>query len=69
VARAQEGQRNCIAFWAGCRAGELARTGSISADVAAKIIAEAAVRAGLDRAEAERTAWSGVSRGSGVHHV
>jgi hypothetical protein len=36
---------------------------------AAAVIAEAATRAGLSRAEAERTAWSGIRRTRGIAHA
>jgi hypothetical protein len=67
VATARDGERNRIAFWAACRAGEMARSGLIAFDTAAVVIAEAAVQAGLPRGEAERTARSGVRAGGGCH--
>ena len=66
VAGAPEGQRNNLAFWAACRAGEMARSGLIGLETAAAVIAAAAVRAGLSQREAERTARSGVLAGGGV---
>jgi hypothetical protein len=60
VARSDEGERNDMTYWAACRAGEMVASGLLAADDAAAIIAEAATRAGLSRAEAERTAWSGI---------
>lgn len=60
VAGAGEGERNTLTYWAACRAGEMVASGLLSADAAAAVIAEAAIRAGLPRAEAERTARSGV---------
>jgi hypothetical protein len=69
VARAREGQRNRLAFWAACRAGEMARSGLIGLDTAAAVIASAAVRAGLGQREAERTARSGVYTGAGAANV
>lgn len=69
VAGAPEGQRNNLAFWAACRAGEMARSGLIGLDTAAAVIASAAVRAGLSRREAESTAHSGVRAGAGVANV
>jgi hypothetical protein len=69
VARAREGQRNRLAFWAACRAGEMARSGLIGFATAEAVIAAAAMRAGLSRREAERTARSGVYAGAGVANV
>jgi hypothetical protein len=66
VAHADAGQRNDLTFWAACRAGEMVASGLLEADVAAAIIAEAATRAGLPRAEAERTAWSGIRATGGL---
>jgi Bifunctional DNA primase/polymerase, N-terminal len=63
VAGASEGERNSLTFWAACRAGEMVTSGMLSADAAAAVIVEAATRAGLPRAEAERTARSGIRAG------
>jgi hypothetical protein len=60
VAGAGEGERNSLTYWAACRAGEMVASGLLSADAAAAVIAEAATRAGLPRAEAERTARRGI---------
>jgi hypothetical protein len=65
VARSDEGKRNNMTYWAACRAGEMVASGLLEADDAVAIIAEAATRAGLSPAEAERTAWSGI-RSTGV---
>jgi hypothetical protein len=65
VAGAREGERNELAYWAACRAGEMVASGMLGANTAVAVIAEAATRAGLPRAEAERTAWSGI-RTTGV---
>jgi hypothetical protein len=65
VAAAREGERNCLTFWCACRAGEMAASGLLNAGTAIAVIAEAATRAGLPRAEAERTARSGVAAGGG----
>jgi hypothetical protein len=65
VAGASEGERNALAFWAACRAGEMAASGVLGEDTAAAVIAHAATLSGLPRAEAERTAWSGIRRGRG----
>jgi hypothetical protein len=69
VVGAPEGQRNNFAFWAACRAGEMARSGLIGPDTAMALIAMAAVRAGLGQREAERTARSGVYTGAGAANV
>lgn len=55
--------RDLLTFWAACRAGEMAPSGLIGADTAAAVIANAAMLSGLPRAEAERSAWSGVRTG------
>ena len=65
VAGATEGERNSLTFWAACRAGEMVAEGLLSADTAVAVIAEAATRCGLPRAEAERTARSGINAGGG----
>jgi hypothetical protein len=69
VVGAPEGQRNNLAFWAACRAGEMAKSGLIGPDTAMALIAMAAVRAGLGQREAERTARSGVYTGAGAANV
>ncbi|HEY8872200.1 MAG TPA: hypothetical protein VIM52_04150, partial [Stellaceae bacterium] len=70
VARADEGERNLLTFWAACRAGEMVASGLIGADTAAAVIANAAMLSGLPQEEAERTAWSGVRTGLGsAHHA
>ena len=65
VAGAREGERNSLTFWCACRAGEMVASGLLNAGTAIAVIAEAATRAGLARAEAERTARSGVVTGGG----
>ncbi len=65
VANAREGERNALAFWAACRAGEMVASGLLDAESAAAVIAEAGVHAGLTRREAERTAQSGVHKTGG----
>jgi hypothetical protein len=69
IAGASKGKRNSLTYWAACRAGEMVASGLLAADVAATVIAEAATRAGLPRAEAERTARNGVHTTSGVADV
>ncbi|MGC1577031.1 MAG: bifunctional DNA primase/polymerase [Beijerinckiaceae bacterium] len=65
VGGAGQGERNNLAYWAACRAGEMVASGMIARDTAAAIVAEAAMRAGLPRHEAERTAWSGIRTTAG----
>jgi hypothetical protein len=69
VAAAPEGERNNLAFWAACRVGEMARSGLIGLETAQAVITLAAVRAGLSRGEAERTARSGIRTGAGLANV
>jgi hypothetical protein len=69
VAAAQPGERNSLTFWAACRAGEMVSSGLFPARTAALVIAEAAIRAGLSPAEAERTAWSGIRTSGGHSHA
>ena len=66
VATAPEGQRNSLTFWAACRAGEMVASGLLDAETAAAMIAEAAIHAGLERPEADRTARSGVETTGGA---
>lgn len=69
IAAAREGERNDLTYWAACRAGEMVASGLLAADLATAVIAEAATRAGLPRAEAERTARNGVRTTGGVASV
>lgn len=62
VIGAAEGQRNSILFWASCRAGEAVRNGGADETFVTDVLAEAAGRAGLSRAEACRTIQSGMRR-------
>lgn len=62
VAGASEGQRNRALFWAACRAGEAIRAGKASREWTASVLIEAAARAGLAAAEAQRTISSGFAR-------
>jgi Bifunctional DNA primase/polymerase, N-terminal len=66
ITNARSGERNNLTYWAACRAGEMVASGLLGADAAAVLIAEAATRAGLPRAEAERTAWSGIRTTGGL---
>lgn len=65
VAAAQPGERNNLTFWAACRAGEMVLSGLLPERTAALVIADAAIRAGLTPAEAERTVWSGIRTAEG----
>jgi hypothetical protein len=58
IARANEGERNHIAFWGACRLAEMVADTTISRDDAIAITIEAASRAGLPHNEARRTAQS-----------
>jgi hypothetical protein len=69
IAGARAGERNNLTYWAACRAGEMVASGLLGADAAADVIAEAATRAGLPRAEAARTAWSGIRATGGISHA
>ena len=62
VARAPEGERNCITFWAACRFAEYARAGLLDEAWAAELLALAATRAGLPADEARRTIKSGFGK-------
>ncbi len=68
IASSRLGERNNLTYWAACRAGEMVASGLLEANAAVAIIAEAATRAGLPRAEAEDTAWSGIRKTGGVAH-
>jgi hypothetical protein len=62
VATAQEGKRNCILFWAACRAGEAIRIGNADEGFITEALLEAALHAGLDRHGAQATIRSGLQR-------
>jgi Bifunctional DNA primase/polymerase, N-terminal len=62
VATAPEGQRNCILFWAACRAGEAVRDGKATEDLVTSVLLEAANHAGLTLREAQQTIRSGIQR-------
>jgi Bifunctional DNA primase/polymerase, N-terminal len=57
------GERNSILHWCSMRAGEAVRRGEISQQEALGDMVNAAMRCGLDRSEAMKTAKSGISRG------
>jgi hypothetical protein len=67
VANAPIGERNVLAFWGACRAGEMVAAGLLDTETAIATIAEAARRAGLTAREANRTARSGVETGSAAN--
>lgn len=69
IVGAREGERNGLTYWAACRAGEMVASGLLAEDIAAAVIAEAATRAGLPRAEAERTARNGIRTTGGLAGV
>jgi Bifunctional DNA primase/polymerase, N-terminal len=58
AASAQQGERNAIAFWCGCRLAELVQQGAIGRDEAMRLLIEASSRTGLSRAEILKTAHS-----------
>jgi Bifunctional DNA primase/polymerase, N-terminal len=60
VAGAPEGSRNTLAFWGGCRVGEMVAAGVLQEASAAEAIIEAAVQAGLPRLEAQGAVRSGI---------
>jgi hypothetical protein len=60
VAKATEGQRNRILFWASCRAGEAVRDGKAAEDFVIDVLIEAANHAGLPEREAKSTIRSGM---------
>jgi hypothetical protein len=63
VVEAAEGERNCILFWAACRASEIVQARELSAGFVFDVLVDAAARAGLPQAEARRTVQSGLRRG------
>jgi hypothetical protein len=62
VSAAQEGERNCIVFWAACRLGEMTATGLLSEGDALALIVDAAMSTGLSHREALAAARSGLKR-------
>ena len=62
VAKAAEGRRNQILFWASCRAGEAVRDGKAAEDFVTDVLVEAAAHAGLPEREAKSTIRSGMQR-------
>jgi Bifunctional DNA primase/polymerase, N-terminal len=66
LARASEGERNKICFWATCKAAEMLRDGPLPPFVNESwiidLIADAAARAGLPDREAQRTIASALGR-------
>lgn len=60
VANAREGERNALTHWGACRIAEMVRAGEVGQSLGAQVIAEAATRAGIPRAEAIATIRSGM---------
>jgi hypothetical protein len=58
IARAKEGERNRVTFWGACRLAEMVAAGLLSPAEALALTIEAASRAGLSHAEAQRAAQS-----------
>jgi hypothetical protein len=58
AASAQEGERNAVTFWAGCRLAEMVRDQMIGRDEATALLIEASSRTGLPQREILRTAQS-----------
>jgi hypothetical protein len=63
VATANEGERNRLLFWAGCRAAELIADGNLSEGETIAELAAAAAHAGLPEREAIRTIRNGLGAG------
>jgi hypothetical protein len=62
VAKAPQGQRNAVLFWAASRVAEIVAQGQLSQPHAEAVLIEAAARAGLDQIETSRTVASAFSR-------
>jgi Bifunctional DNA primase/polymerase, N-terminal len=58
AAWAQEGERNAVTFWCGCRLAEMVRDQMIGRDEAFALLIEASSRTGLPQREILRTAQS-----------
>jgi len=58
AASAQEGERNSVTFWCGCRLAEMVRDQMIGREEAMALLIEAAARSGLARREILKTARS-----------
>ena len=65
VATAPEGKRNCILFWAACRAGEAIGGGKLNETLTVELLIRTAARCGLEHKEAANTVRSGVRTGLG----
>jgi hypothetical protein len=66
IEHSRQGERNEVAFWGACRAGEIVRAGKLSYRDAIGLVVQAAVAAGLPRREALASAKSGVRTGMGA---
>lgn len=64
IAGSAEGERNVRLHWASCRLGEYVAAGALDEEYAVALAVRAALRAGYPAAAAERTALSGIRRGS-----
>src|SRR5262245_247235 len=58
AASAQEGERNAVTFWCGCRLAEMVRDQMIGRDEALALLIEASSRTGLPQREILRTVRS-----------
>jgi hypothetical protein len=58
AASAQEGERNSVTFWCGCRLAEMVRDQMIGREEAMALLIEAAARSGLPQREILKTARS-----------
>jgi hypothetical protein len=68
VATAATGERNALLFWGSARAGEAISGGLITQALAASMLKEAALQAGIGDREALATIASGINTGSWVRH-
>jgi Bifunctional DNA primase/polymerase, N-terminal len=66
VAFASQGERNALLFWGACRLRDMALEGKIALPTGNELLAEAALRTGLQRLEVERTIAS--AQKSAVRH-
>lgn len=64
IAKAREGTRHSVLFWAACRVGEAIASGEMPADVALPGLESAALACGLPEAEVRRTVADGYRIGA-----
>ena len=62
VLSAEQGERNNCLHWAACRAAEMIAAGQVSESAAGAALTRAALEAGLEAGEAERTIASAFRR-------